>query len=108
MHVWDYVIFAIYFLLVLGVGFYFYRRNSSREDYYVGGRSIKPSHVGMSIVATDVGGGFSIGLCGGGTTLYLIFSGSETWKGLDPSIYGIGVSLILFVSLSLMLNRRTE
>ncbi|MFP4528566.1 MAG: sodium:solute symporter [Candidatus Kapaibacterium sp.] len=66
--------------LVFAVGVYFYRRNKDREDYYVGGRSIKPGHVGLSVVATDVGGGFSIGLGGLGFVMglsgsWLLFSG---------------------------------
>ena len=55
MQFWDYLIFLIYFSVVLGVGFYFYRRNENREDYFVGGRSISASHIGMSIVATRIG-----------------------------------------------------
>ncbi|KAA3653544.1 MAG: sodium:solute symporter family protein, partial [Calditrichaeota bacterium] len=51
-----------------------------REDYYVGGRNISAGHVGMSIVATDVGGGFSIGLGGLGFVMglsgsWLLFTG---------------------------------
>ena len=65
---------------VLGVGFYHFLRNKSTEDYYVGSRSIKASHIGLSIVATDVGGGFSIGLGGVGFTMglagsWLLFTG---------------------------------
>lgn len=65
---------------VLGVGFYHFLRNKSTEDYYVGSRSIKASHVGLSIVATDVGGGFSIGLGGVGFLMglagsWLLFTG---------------------------------
>lgn len=65
---------------VLAVGFYHFSRNQSTEDYYVGGRSVKASHVGLSIVATDVGGGFSIGLGGVGFTMglagsWLLFTG---------------------------------
>jgi len=76
----DYIIFGIYFILVLGIGIYFYRKNENREDYYVGGRSISSNHVGFSIVATDVGGGFSIGLGGLGFTMglsgsWLLFTG---------------------------------
>jgi SSS family solute:Na+ symporter len=62
MHVIDYFVFGTYFIGVLWVGFYFYRKNESNDDYFVGGRSIHASHVGLSIAATDVGGGFSIGL----------------------------------------------
>lgn len=80
MHVIDYVIFAIYFLAVLGVGIYFFVKNESHEDYFVGGRSISSFHIGLSIVATDVGGGFSIGLGGLGFVMgisgsWLLFTG---------------------------------
>jgi SSS family solute:Na+ symporter len=80
MHIIDYCIFSIYFLIILSVGFYFYKKNKNKEDYYVGGRSISSSHVGLSIVATDVGGGFSIGLGGLGYLMglagsWLLFTG---------------------------------
>jgi len=80
MSFWDYLIFGLYMAGVLGVGFYHFLRNKSTEDYYVGSRSIKASHVGLSIVATDVGGGFSIGLGGVGFTMglagsWLLFTG---------------------------------
>lgn len=80
MNIIDYIIFILYFLIVLAVGFYFYRKNTDKEDYYVGGRNIPASHVGMSIVATDVGGGFSIGLGGLGFVMgiagsWLLFTG---------------------------------
>ena len=80
MSFWDYLIFGLYMAGVLGVGFYHFLRNKSTEDYYVGGRSIKASHIGLSIVATDVGGGFSIGLGGVGFTMglagsWLLFTG---------------------------------
>ena len=80
MHAIDFAIFILYMGAVLGVGYYFYRVNRDEEDYYVGGRSISPGHVGLSIVATDVGGGFSIGLGGLGFTMglagsWLLFTG---------------------------------
>lgn len=76
----DYLIFGLYFASVLGIGFHFYRKNTSREDYFVGSRNISASHVGMSLVATDVGGGFSIGLGGLGFLMglagsWLLFTG---------------------------------
>lgn len=80
MHWIDYLILAIYMLGVFLVGVYFYRKNKSREDYYVGGRDMSPYHVGLSVVATDVGGGFSIGLGGLGYAIgisgsWLLFTG---------------------------------
>jgi len=80
MHIVDFVVFGIYFAGVLWVGLYFYKKNKSNDDYFVGGRSIKASHVGLSIAATDVGGGFSIGLGGLGFVMglagsWLLFTG---------------------------------
>lgn len=80
MHFIDYAIFVTYLLAVLAVGLYHFRNNKTTDDYYVGGRKIKPSHVGLSVVATDVGGGFSIGLGGVGFTMglsgsWLLFTG---------------------------------
>lgn len=80
MHWIDIVIFAVYLAAMLGVGFYFLRRNKSTDDYYVGGRKMSSLHIGLSVVATDVGGGFSIGLGGLGFVMglsgsWLLFSG---------------------------------
>ncbi len=80
MHVIDLSIFAVYMLVVLGVGLYHMRRNADMADYYVGGRSMDWRHIGMSVVATDVGGGFSIGLGGLGYAMglsgsWLLFTG---------------------------------
>ena len=80
MSVIDYCIFAVYMAGVLSIGIYQFLRNKSAEDYYVGSRSVSAHHVGLSIVATDVGGGFSIGLGGVGFLMglagsWLLFTG---------------------------------
>ena len=80
MHWIDYLIFAAYMMIVLGVGIFFFLKNRHKEDYYVGNREMKAVHVGLSVVATDVGGGFSIGLGGVGFMMglagsWLLFTG---------------------------------
>ncbi|MGD2034209.1 MAG: sodium:solute symporter family protein [Bacteroidales bacterium] len=80
MHWIDLTIFLVYLLAMLGVGFFFLKRNKSTEDYYVGGRQMSSLHIGLSVVATDVGGGFSIGLGGLGFIMglsgsWLLFTG---------------------------------
>lgn len=74
MTIIDYIIFGVYFTAMVGVGYYFYKKNKTEDDYYVGGRSMGSWHVGLSVVATDVGGGFSIGL--GGLGFIMGLSGS--------------------------------
>lgn len=80
MHIIDLTIFVVYMLAMLGVGFYFLKKNQGADDYYVGGRNMSSSHIGLSVVATDVGGGFSIGLGGLGFAMgisgsWMLFTG---------------------------------
>ena len=92
MSVIDYLIFGIYMAGVLAIGFYHFRRNETAEDYYVGGRKVEAHHVGLSIVATDVGGGFSIGLGGLGFTMGL----AGTWL-LFTGLVGAWLSAVLII-----------
>jgi SSS family solute:Na+ symporter len=80
MQALDYVILALYFAGMLGVGVYFQRRQTGLDEYFVGGRQMSARHIGLSVVATDVGGGFSIGLGGLGFVMglsasWLLFTG---------------------------------
>lgn len=77
---------------MLGIGFYFLRQNQSTEDFYVGGRKMKSWHVGLSVVATDVGGGFSIGLGGLGFTMGI----SGSWM-LFTGLIGAWLSAVLLI-----------
>ncbi len=92
MHLIDITIVILYILFMLGIGIYFMRKNNDAEDYYVGGREMGAWHVGLSIVATDVGGGFSIGL--GGLGFMVGIAGS--WM-LFTGIVGAWLAAILLV-----------
>lgn len=71
IHWIDFAIFLVYLISMLGIGVYFLGKNKSKDDYYVGGRNMTAGHIGLSVVATDVGGGFSIGLGGLGFAIGL-------------------------------------
>jgi len=101
MHWIDLLVFAAYMILVLGVGFYFLRRNVSTDDYYVGGRTMGSLHVGLSVVATDVGGGFSIGL--GGLGFIMGLSGS--WM-LFTGLIGAWLSAVVLIPKVAKLTKR--
>ena len=92
VHIIDISIFVIYMIAMLGVGVYFLKRNKSQEDYYVGSRKMSSVHIGLSVVATDVGGGFSIGL--GGLGFLIGLSGS--WM-LFTGIIGAWISAIVLI-----------
>ena len=80
MHPIDVLIIAGYMLAMVGVGLHFMRRQEGTDAYFVGDRRMAWGHVGLSVVATDVGGGFSIGLGGLGFAMglsgsWLLFTG---------------------------------
>lgn len=99
MHWIDLTIFITYIIAMLGIGFLFLRINKNADDYYVGGRKMNSIHIGLSVVATDVGGGFSIGLGGLGFVMglsgsWMLFTGLiGAWMAsalLIPKVFRIG------------------
>ncbi|MDT8418108.1 MAG: sodium:solute symporter family protein [Lutibacter sp.] len=92
MAILDIVVFAVYMISVLGIGFYFFNKNKTVKDYYVGGGEMSSLHVGLSVVATDVGGGFSIGL--GGLGFVMGISGS--WM-LFTGLIGAWLSAVFLI-----------
>lgn len=103
MHWIDILIFIVYFCAMLGVGLYFYRKNKTIEDYYLGGRSLGSWHIGLSVVATDVGGGFSIGL--GGLGFLLGIAGS--WM-LFTGLIGAWLSAVVLIPVVRKITARKQ
>lgn len=50
----DWFVVAAYILAMLYIGFYYSRRAKTSEEYYLGGRRMKPFMVGVSLFATMV------------------------------------------------------
>lgn len=92
MHYLDIIVFSVYMIVVLAIGFYYYKKNKNASDYYVGGNSMSSWHVGLSVVATDVGGGFSIGLGGLGFVMGL----SGSWM-LFTGLVGAWLSAVFLI-----------
>lgn len=99
MHIIDLSIFILYMVAMLSVGYYFLRKNKNTDDYYVGGRRMGSLHVGLSVVATDVGGGFSIGL--GGLGFIMGIAGS--WM-LFTGLIGAWISAVFLIPRVRMLS----
>ncbi|MEA1898770.1 MAG: sodium:solute symporter family protein, partial [Bacteroidota bacterium] len=92
MHPLDLTIFIVYIITMLGIGVFFHIRNKGIDDFYVGGRKIGSWHIGFSVVATDVGGGFSIGLGGLGFAIGL----SGSWM-LFTGLLGAWLSAVFLI-----------
>ncbi|MBR4225490.1 MAG: sodium:proline symporter, partial [Candidatus Methanomethylophilaceae archaeon] len=78
MNVEVLIAFIIYFVLVIGVGFYFYKRSSNMEDYILGGRSMNPYVTALSAQASDMSSWLLMGLPGA----VLLFGLGEAWIGI--------------------------
>lgn len=50
----DWTILFIYGVGMLGIGWYYQRKNKTKEEYLLGGRKMKPVSIGISLFATLV------------------------------------------------------
>ena len=88
----DILIFLAYMIAMLAIGFFYHQKNNKTDDYYVGGRNMGAWHIGLSVVATDVGGGFSIGLGGLGFAIGL----SGSWM-LFTGLLGAWLTAVILI-----------
>src|SRR5258705_3345614 len=51
---WDWAIIACYITVVTGLGSRFYRKRTSAQDYFLGGRKMNAIPVAISLVAADL------------------------------------------------------
>lgn len=103
MHFVDLIIFALYIIAMVYIGFYFHKKNKDVDDFYVGGRKMGSWHIGLSVVATDVGGGFSIGLGGLGFVMGL----SGSWM-LFTGLLGAWLSAVLLIPRIKKMSRKRD
>lgn len=64
----DLGIIVIYFLLVLGIGLYFSRRERTSAEYFLAGRNVGWIAIGASLFATNISSEHFIGLAGSGAS----------------------------------------
>ncbi len=80
--IWIIIAFILYFVVVLGIGYYFYHRTHNMEDYVLGGRELNPYVSAMSAQASDMSGWLLLGLPG---AIFVAGLG-EIWIGIGLAI----------------------
>ncbi|MEJ6951828.1 sodium/proline symporter PutP [Natronospora cellulosivora (SeqCode)] len=60
----ELITFSIYIIGMLGIGYYYYRKNKSIEDYFLGGRTLNPYVTALSAQASDMSGWLLMGFPG--------------------------------------------
>ncbi len=101
MAVGVWISLSLYFLLMLAIGFYAWRKSTaSSEEYLLGGRNLSPSVAALSAGASDMSGWLLLGLPGA-----LFVSGLvESWIGI-----GLWVgALINWIVVAPRLREQTE
>lgn len=63
----DFVIVAIYFVVVMGIGLSFRKRTSCSTEYFLAGRHVGWIAIGASLFATNISSEHFIGLAGAGS-----------------------------------------
>ncbi len=84
METWRLIAFILYFVAMLGIGFWFFLRSRSGGDkeYFLGGRSMGPWVTAMSAQASDMSGWLLMGFPGA----ILAFGLGQAWIGIGLAI----------------------
>ena len=79
MNGWLIVAFALYLLLMVGIGAAYSRKNENTEDYFLGGRSLGGFVAALSAQASDMSGWLLMGLPG---AIFLSGISGDGWVAL--------------------------
>ena len=95
----DLAIIAIYFLLVLAIGFYLKRFAQTGEDFFLAGREMTAWVAGLAFVSANLG---SLELLGwaGNAYQYGIMAAHWYWIGAIPSMVFLGLVMMPFYYIS--------
>src|SRR4051794_28021480 len=95
----DLLIIAIYFIFVLGIGFYLKRFTKTGEDFFLAGREMTAWIAGLSFLAANLG---SLELMGwaAATYQYGILAVHWYWIGAIPAMIFLAVVMIPFYYIS--------
>ncbi len=91
----DYLIVALYFVFVLGIGFAARRSVSSSIDFFLSGRSLPAWVTGLAFVAANLGAVEIIGMSANGAN-YGIPTVHYFWVGAVPAMLFLGIVMMPF------------
>jgi SSS family solute:Na+ symporter len=95
----DLAIIAIYFVAVLGIGFYLKRYTKTGEDFFLAGREMTAWVAGLSFLAANLG---SLELMGWAASAYQygILATHWYWIGAIPAMLFLGIVMMPFYYIS--------
>src|SRR5271167_72662 len=96
----DLVIIALYFVAVIGIGFYLKRFAKTGEDFFLAGREMTAWVAGLAFVSANLG---SLELLGwaGSAYQYGILAAHWYWIGAIPAMVFLGIVMMPFYYISM-------
>lgn len=91
----DYVVMALYFVVVLGIGWALRRRTSTSSDFFLSGRSLPPWVTGLAFLSANLGAQEVIGMGASGAK-YGIATSHFYWIGAIPAMLFVGLFMMPF------------
>jgi len=99
LHRPDIAIIAVYFVMVLGIGFYLRRYTKSGDDFFLAGREMTAWVAGLSFVSANLG---ALELMGWAASAYQygILAAHWYWIGAIPAMLLLGIVVMPFYYIS--------
>src|SRR3954452_10668292 len=91
----DYIVMAIYFIAVLGVGWVLRRMMRSSTDFFLSGRSLSAWVTGIAFISANLGAQEVIGMGASGAK-YGILTSHFYWVGAIPAMVFVGLFMMPF------------
>ena len=91
----DYLILALYFAFVLGIGWLIRKRVATSEDFLTSRRSVPLWITSLAFIAANMGAQEMIGMCASGAK-YGIMTAHFYWVGAIPAMLFVGVFMMPF------------
>src|SRR6516225_6447236 len=91
----DYAIMVIYFVFVLGIGYWLKRFMKTSTDFFLSGRSIPAWITGLAFISANLGAQEVIGMGASGAK-YGILTAHFYWVGAIPAMVFVGLFMMPF------------
>ncbi|NWF88900.1 MAG: sodium:solute symporter family protein [Ignavibacteriaceae bacterium] len=91
----DWIIIAIYFAFVLGIGFYLKRFTKDEEDFFLAGRKNSSWVAGLAFLSANLGALELLGMTGN-TFKYGMYVAHFYWIGAVPAMIFLGIYMMPF------------
>ena len=93
--IFDYLLIGVYFLFVLGIGYYLKNSIKTSEDFFLSGRSISAWVTGLAFIAANLGALEVMGMVAN-SAKYGILTVHFYWIGAIPAMVFVGVFMMPF------------